>query len=38
MKDYPITTQYYGEHIPVFKPHTHKLYIFRHCNNIVYIS
>jgi hypothetical protein len=23
--------------IPVFKPHTHKLYILRHCTNIVYI-
>jgi hypothetical protein len=23
--------------IPVFKPHTHKLYILRHCTNIVYL-
>ena len=23
--------------IPVFKPHTHKLYILRHCTNIFYI-
>ena len=23
--------------IPVFNPHTHKLYILRHCTNIVYI-
>ena len=22
--------------IPVFKPHTHKLYFLRHCTNIVY--
>ena len=22
--------------IPVFKPHTYKLYILRHCTNIVY--
>ena len=24
--------------ITVFKPHTHKLYILRHCTNIVYLS
>jgi hypothetical protein len=24
--------------IPVFKPHTHKLYILRHCTNIVNIA
>jgi hypothetical protein len=24
--------------IPVFKPQTHKLYILRHCHNIVYLS
>ena len=24
-------------YIPVFKPHTHKLYILRHCTNIFYI-
>jgi len=23
--------------IPVFKPHKHKLYILRHCTNIVYV-
>ena len=23
--------------IPVFKPHTHKLYIVIHCTNIVYV-
>jgi hypothetical protein len=23
--------------VPVFKPHTHTLYILRHCTNIVYV-